>query len=133
MTTTTKLSLTTALRGLADHLDRYNLADDVIGIRLGGVSCEAARDRVVVHVYQHPTLLSWIASLDDVTALAEVYSEDSLHVEVLGVAAERPLCVVFCASPERHSDLHSALLAALDPEFDEYQPIDVALLLGGAA
>jgi hypothetical protein len=44
--------------------------------------------------------------------------------------AEQPFCVVFCASPQRHPDLHSVLLAALDPEIDEYQPIDVALLAG---
>jgi hypothetical protein len=61
-----------------------------------------------------------------------VYSEDSLHVEVLGVQAEQPFCVVFCASPERHPDVRSALLAALDTEIDGYQPIEVALL-GGAA
>jgi hypothetical protein len=131
VTTSTKLNLASTLRGLAEHLDRHDLADDVIGIRLGGLSCEAARDRVVVHVYEHPTLLGWLASLDDVTALAQVFSEDSLHVEVLGVQAEQPFCVVFCASPARHPDVHSALLAALDPEIDGYQPIDAALL-GGA-
>lgn len=120
----------TALRAVATHMRKHRLD----GTRTLSVDFNRHHDAVEVHAYDVDTFRAWHQTLKNVTAEAQLYSPDTVIVDITGAIPQETVRVRFYATTDREQDAFDALLPLLtEPASRKFEPIELPKILATGA